>query len=57
MIMLPWVETTIAAMVIGGPLLGYIIRLESKLAKICNDLCWIKKVLNARETPREKEER
>jgi len=53
--MLPWVETTIAAVVIGGPLLTYIIRLESKLAKICNDLCWIKKVLNARTGPREKE--
>jgi len=54
--MLPWVETTIAATVIGGPLLTYIIRLESKLAKICNDLCWIKKVLNAQTCPREKEE-
>jgi len=57
MIMLPWVETTIATVVIGGPILGYVIRLESKLAKVCNDLCWIKKVLNARTGPREKEDK
>jgi len=54
--MLPVVETVITAVVIGGPILGYVIRLESKLATICNDLCWIKEVLNARKSPREKEE-
>ena len=53
--MLPWVETTIATILIGGPFLGYIIRLENKLAKICNDLCWIKKVLNTRTSERKTE--
>ncbi|MCG2739791.1 MAG: hypothetical protein L6300_06085 [Syntrophaceae bacterium] len=54
--MLPWMETTTAAMIIGGPILAYFIRLERKLAEISNDLCWIKEVLNSRSGPREKEE-
>jgi len=27
------------------PLIGYIVRIEIRLAKIKNDLCWIKKTL------------
>jgi len=40
---------------LAGGLIIYFIRLESKLAKIMTDLCWIKKVLNSRSGPREKE--
>jgi len=55
--MLPWVETTLAASAIAVPVFSYFIILERKLAKIINDLCWIKKVLNARDRQREIEDK
>lgn len=50
--MTPWVEAGIyAAPVLGGIFL-YLVRLESKLAKMSTDLEWLKKALDRRRRPR-----
>lgn len=34
-------------------LIVYFVRLESRMAKICQDLCWIKKVMEKCQRPSE----
>jgi hypothetical protein len=40
---------------VAGGIVLYFIRIESKLARIVTDLCWIKKVLDSRQETRKKE--
>ena len=53
-VLIPTETIIILTPILGGMFL-YFIKLESKLTKIMNDICWIKKVLNS-QSPERKEE-
>ena len=46
------IEVTFLIFSVAGGLVLYFIRIESKLARIMTDLCWIKKVLDSRQKTR-----
>ena len=46
------IENICLILPVAGGLVLYFVRIESKLARIMTDLCWIKKVLDSRQKTR-----
>lgn len=44
------IEVTLAAITLFLLIFIYVVRLEIKVARMANDLCWIKKTLSRRST-------
>lgn len=51
--MATWIQVGLGVVLVLMLIIGYFTRLEIKLAKIMNDLSWIKMVLDPRRKPRE----
>lgn len=48
--MTPWIDYMFKLLPVVVLLGAYFVRLESRIAKMGNDLCWIKKTLSRRST-------